>query len=154
MGKDFRPFAVSCIVPIDGKILFVRHTYGIAKGRILIPGGYLKENELPSQAAVRELMEETGVNAKPVSICSARCKAGQWIFVFNMEYISGTPRSDGYENSEVLLLTPQEAVQRDDITNMSRSIIKAYIANPERVIPLNDDVPPTYNKNKYEFFGI
>ena len=154
MSEDFRPFAVSCIVPIDGKILFVRHTYGIAKGRILIPGGYLKEDELPSQAAVRELMEETGVHAKPVSICSARCKARQWILVFNMEYISGTPRSDGYENSEVLLLTPQEAVQRDDITNMSRSIIKAYIENPERVIPLNDDVPPTYNKKKYEFFGI
>ena len=141
MSENFRPFAVSCIVPIDGKILFVRHTYGIAKGRILIPGGYLKE-------------EETGVHAKPVSICSARCKAGQWILVFNMEYISGTPRSDGYENSEVLLLFPEEAVEREDITNMSRSIIKAYMENPERVIPLNDDVPPTYDRNKYEFFGI
>ena len=60
-----RPHAVSCIVPIEGKILFVRHTYGVAKGRILIPGGYLQEGELPSQAAKRELFEETGVTAEP-----------------------------------------------------------------------------------------
>ena len=63
-----RPFAVSCIVPIDGRILFVRHTYGVANGRILIPGGYLQENELPSHAAERELLEETGVTADKIEL--------------------------------------------------------------------------------------
>lgn len=149
-----RPFAVSCIVSIEGKVLFVRHTYGVANGRILIPGGYLKEEELPSQAAARELLEETGVIAKPRALFSARCKAGQWILVFTMDYVSGMPRSDGYENSEVLLLTPQEAIARRDITNMSRSIMKAYLAQPQRVIPLSEKVPPTYDPEKYEFFGV
>lgn len=149
-----RPFAVSCIVPIDGRILFVRHTYGVANGRILIPGGYLQENELPSHAAERELMEETGVTAKARGLFAARCKGGQWILVIAMEYIKGTPRSDGHENSEVLLLTPRQAIVRPDITNMSRSIMKAYFADPNRVIPLSEDVPPTYDPEKYQFFGV
>ncbi len=149
-----RPFAVSCIVPIDGRILFVRHTYGVANGRILIPGGYLQENELPSHAAERELMEETGVTAKARGLFAARCKGGQWILVITMEYIKGTPRSDGHENSEVLLLTPRQAIVRPDITNMSRSIMKAYFADPNRVIPLSEDVPPTYDPEKYQFFGV
>ena len=45
-----RHFAVCGIVEIDGRILLVRHTYGVAKGRILLPGGYVKENELPTNA--------------------------------------------------------------------------------------------------------
>ena len=45
-----RFYAVCGILDIDGKILFVRHTYGPAKERILIPGGYVKEGELPSDA--------------------------------------------------------------------------------------------------------
>ena len=149
-----RPHAVSCIVPINGKILFVRHTYGVAKGRILIPGGYLQEGELPSQAAKRELFEETGVTAEPKALFSMRCKDGQWIMVLTMDYVSGEPHSDHYENSEVLLLRPKDAILRPDITNMSRSIMKAYLADPERVIPLSEEVPPTYDSSKYEFYGI
>lgn len=40
-----RHFAVCGIVEIGGKILLVRHTYGTAKGRILVPGGYVREGE-------------------------------------------------------------------------------------------------------------
>lgn len=40
-------FTVCGIVEINGKILLVRHTYGTAKGRILVPGGYVEEGELP-----------------------------------------------------------------------------------------------------------
>lgn len=148
------PFCVSCIVPIEGRILFVRHTYGVANGRILIPGGYLQDGELPSHAAARELLEETSITAIPKALFAARCKGTQWILVFTMEYVSGEPKSDGYENSEVLLLRPKDAILRPDITNMSRSIMKAYAADPNRVIPLSEEVPPTYDAAKYEFFGI
>ena len=123
-----RFYAVCGILEIDGKILFVRHTYGPAKERILIPGGYVKEGELPSDAVKREIFEETGVAASADSVFAVQFRAEQWIIVFRMDYISGEPHSDGYENSEVLLLTPEEAVNRGDITNMSRAILKAYIS--------------------------
>ena len=102
-----RFYAVCGILDIAGKILFVRHTYGAAKERILIPGGYVKEGELPSESVRRELLEETGVIAEAESVFAVQFRKEQWIIVFRLRYISGEPRSDGYENSEVLLLTPE-----------------------------------------------
>jgi hypothetical protein len=46
-----------------------------------------------------------------------------------LNYVSGKPESDGYENSEVLLLTVDEVLMRDDLTNMSRKILEAYKEN-------------------------
>ena len=70
-----------------------------------------------------------------------------------MEYISGTPKSDGFENSEVLLLSPEETVKRNDITNMSREIIKAYI-NDNVQLAKSDYVPVSSNKDNYVIFGV
>ena len=35
--RNTKGFAVCGIVEVEGKILFVRHTYGVAKDRILLP---------------------------------------------------------------------------------------------------------------------
>lgn len=149
-----RFYAVCGIVDIDGKILFVRHTYGPAKERILIPGGYVKEGELPSDSVKREVFEETGVNAEAESVFAVQFRAEQWIIVFRMNYISGEPHSDGYENSEVLLLTPEEAVERGDITNMSRAILKAYISEKENTLKKGDYRSISLKAGEYEIFGV
>ena len=149
-----RFYAVCGILDINGKILFVRHTYGPAKERILIPGGYVKEGELPSEAVKREFFEETGVNAEAESVFAVQFRTEQWIIVFRLRYISGEPHSDGYENSEVLLLTPQEAVERHDITNMSRAILKAYIDNIDNTLEKGDYKSITLKAGEYEIFGV
>ena len=122
-------FSACGIVEIENKILLVRHTYGVAKDRLLLPGGYVKENELPTTAVEREIFEETGVVCKTKELYAMQFKNEQWLAIFTMEYISGKPISDGYENSEVLLLSVDEALNRDDLTNMSREILKAYKEN-------------------------
>ena len=114
---------------IDNKILLVRHTYGTAKDRILLPGGYVKEKELPTTAIEREIFEETGVSCKSKELYSMQFKSEQWCAVFTLDYVSGKPQSDGNENSEVLLLTTEEALAREDLTNMSREILKSYKEN-------------------------
>ena len=124
-------YTVCGIVEIDGKILLVRHTYGSARDRILLPGGYVHEGELPTKAAEREVLEETGVTARTEGIFSVQFKPEQWCVIFLMEYVEGVPRSDGYENSEVLLIPAEEAVRRDDITNLSRAVLKAYLGNAD-----------------------
>ena len=146
-------YTVCGIVEIDGKVLLVRHTYGAAKDRILLPGGFVQENELATTAAEREIHEETGVKATVRSLISMQFKPQQWCAVFVMDHVSGEPRSDGYENSEVLLLSPEEAVTRDDITNMSRELLKAYI---EKKADLSKSgyVPASADKGSYAIFGI
>ena len=146
-------YTVCGIVEIEGKILLVRHTYGSAKDRILLPGGFVQENELPTIAAEREILEETGVASKAKSIIAVQFKPDQWCVVFVMKYLSGTPKSDGYENNEVLLLTAEEAVNRDDITNMSREILQAYIAEHTEIYK-GDYIPASSDSNNYAILGV
>ncbi len=142
------------IVEISGKILLVRHTYGSAKGRILVPGGFVEEGELPSKAAEREVLEETGIVAAARSVFAAQFKPSQWCIVFEMEYVSGEPRSDGHENSEVLLIPAEEAAERDDITNMSREILRAYIHDKDNVLEKSGYVSRLAKPGEYEIYGV
>lgn len=147
-------FTVCGIVEINGKILLVRHTYGTAEGRILVPGGYVEEGELPSKAIEREVFEETGVSAKTKAVFSVQFKPEQWCVVFTLEYVSGEAKSDGYENNEVLLISAEEAAERDDITNMSREILRAYIADKANVLGKSDYVPKSTTAERYEIYGV
>ncbi|MBQ3049267.1 MAG: NUDIX hydrolase [Oscillospiraceae bacterium] len=146
-------YTVCGIVDISEKILLVRHTYGNAKDRILLPGGYVQENELPTVAVEREIFEETGIVSKAKSLIAMQFKSNQWCAIFVMDYISGIAKSDGFENSEVLLLTAEEALQRPDITNMSREILKAYITKHQELTKSNY-VPGSANSNNYIIFGV
>ncbi len=146
-------FAVCGIVEIQDKILFVRHTYGVAKDRILLPGGYVKENELPTFAIEREIFEETSICCKAKDLFSMQFKSEQWCAVFTMEYKSGTPTSDEYENSEILLLSIDEALEREDLTNMSREILKAY-KNNKNGLTKSDYLAKARTEKDYVIFGV
>lgn len=146
-------FTVCGIVEVESKILLVRHTYGTAKDRILLPGGYVKEKELPTISAEREILEETGVVCKAAELFCVQFKGEQWCAVFTMDYISGKATSDGYENSEVLLLTVDEALAREDLTNMSREILKAYKKN-KKGLAKSSYIAKNCTETDYAIFGV
>lgn len=151
MGNGF--FTVCGVVEIDKKVLLVRHTYGSAKNRILVPGGYVEDNELPNIAIEREVYEETGIIAKTTSHLAVQFKANQWCPVFVLEYVSGTPKSDNYENSEVLLLDIDDAIERNDITNMSKEILKIYKNKKENALTKSDYLAKNSTVQNYALFG-
>lgn len=151
--QNSKSFAVCGIVEINGEILLVRHTYGTAKDRILLPGGYVKLNELPTAAVEREIFEETGVSCKAKDLYSMQFKSEQWCAVFTTTYVSGEPKSDGYENSEVLLLSVDEALAREDLTNMSRKILVAYKEN-KNGLTKSDYIAKGCTKSDYAIFGV
>ena len=51
--NDNYSFSVGCMVRKKNQVLLVRHTYGNAKGKLLIPGGFCHENELGKIAGRR-----------------------------------------------------------------------------------------------------
>ena len=58
-----RHFTVAVFVVADGKVLLHRHR---KLGMWLPPGGHIERDELPDEAAVREVWEETGLRVELV----------------------------------------------------------------------------------------
>ena len=93
-----------------GRVLLVRHHEG---NDWTTPGGMVEPYEMPSDAAVRETWEETGLHVALTRlvgvfggpICSGTYANGDrvsWIStVFAAERVRGTPRPDGVETLDV-----------------------------------------------------
>jgi 8-oxo-dGTP pyrophosphatase MutT (NUDIX family) len=56
-------YGVQCVISRDEEVLLVRHTYGDRR-RWELPGGAIKRNEQPRDAAVREVREELGIELR------------------------------------------------------------------------------------------
>ena len=66
MDEKGRHFTVAVFVVWEGKVLLHLHR---KLGMWLPPGGHIERNELPDDAAVREVLEETGVEVEdPVQL--------------------------------------------------------------------------------------
>lgn len=117
--------SVTGVVIKDGKVLLARHTYGGGKGMLIIPGGYVNYDETPQDALVREYMEETHVQVKPMDIIGIRFNMRDWYIAFRAEYVSGEAVSDGDENSEVIWLAVEEALTREDVPDLTKKLIQS-----------------------------
>jgi 8-oxo-dGTP pyrophosphatase MutT (NUDIX family) len=62
-GEVLRHFTVAVFVVHDGCVLLHFHR---KLGKWLPPGGHIEDNELPDEAALREVLEETGIRARLV----------------------------------------------------------------------------------------
>lgn len=129
MGDNYH-FSVGCIVRKENQVLLVRHTYGGAKGKLLIPGGFCQENELPEEAAVREVFEETKVTAEVRRMAGIRCDRQNWYMLLEMDYVDGVPTSDMQENSEALFCEISEALTRSDCTEMTKAALRKIQEEP------------------------
>ena len=61
MDKKINHFTATGVVFNDNKFLMIKHK---KLGVWLPPGGHIDENELPCEAVLREIFEETGITAK------------------------------------------------------------------------------------------
>lgn len=115
---------VGAIVLKEDKVLLVRHTYGSAAGKLLNPGGFIHKGELPYEAIQRKVLEETGITIRPSGFLSIRCSQKDWYMAFLADYVSGETRSDDDENSEAVFLDCDEALQRPDVTETAKTLLR------------------------------
>ncbi|ADL52283.1 NUDIX domain-containing protein [Clostridium cellulovorans] len=121
--------SVAGIVIKESKVLLVRHTYGAGKGKLIIPGGYMKLNETPTDAVKREILEETGVTVEPLEVVGIRFNFKDWYVIFTAKYIGGEAQSDGDENSEAVWIDINEAVTRADVPDLTQKLLISVIDN-------------------------
>lgn len=119
--------SVTGIVIKDGKVLLGRHTYGSGNGKLIVPGGYVQYGESPQDALVREYLEETGVTVTPRDIIGIRFNTHDWYIAFRADYVSGEARSDHDENSEVIWMDVDEALTREDVPGLTKSLITSAL---------------------------
>ncbi len=144
--------SVTGVVIREGKVLLTRHTYGPGKGRLIVPGGYVEQGETPQAAMKREILEETGILAEPEEIIGIRFNTHDWYVAFRARYVDGWARSDGDENSEVLWMDADEALEREDVPDLTKKLIQSA-RNPGRGLELT----PFQSGEKwapYSLYGI
>jgi len=148
-----------------GEVLMMKHK---KLGVWLPPGGHIDENELPCDACLREIFEETGVKAEIISSSpqiglanDAHCKELAQPFVILLEDIEKTwqhnhidlvyiCRADAdalikneAEADDIGWFTPDEVRKLDTFNNVRRVIAQAAefmaaMRKKEEVIPWHD----------------
>lgn len=117
--------SVTGVLIKDGKVLLARHTYGDGKGYLIVPGGYINKGETPQEAVRREFLEETGVEVEPLDIIAIRFNLKDWYVAFSVRYVCGKAHSDGDENSEVLWVDTDKALEMEDVPELTKKLIEA-----------------------------
>lgn len=121
--------SVTAVVLNGRKVLLARHTYGSGNGRLIIPGGYVNVGETPQEALKREFLEETNICIEPEEIIGIRFNKHDWYIAFRARYVSGIEKSDGRENDEVVWMDVDNAMEREDIPNLTKTLIKAALSD-------------------------
>ena len=114
-----------------GRILLVKGSRGLTKGRWSLPGGFLRFGETPADGLCRELREELNITAHIDSLLGVRAKLGKesrlhWLMVFYRIAISGEIHPDPDEISEARYFSLQRAA---DIVldNLMAEVIRSLL---------------------------
>lgn len=90
------PKVVACsLVELEGKILLLRRSIEPAKGKWVIPGGYVDRGEEVREAAVRETLEECRLEIDIKDLLGVYSYTGEIpvVIVFLAAIVSGEPSS-------------------------------------------------------------
>lgn len=139
------------VVLHEGRVLLVRHTYGVRKGRLIVPGGYALLEESAEDTVRREVLEETGVTVEPEGVIGVRFNHRDWYVAFRCRYVSGTARSDCDENSEALWMPVEETLASEEIPDLTRRLI-ACAASGRLMEKIDYDGTTKYGP--YSFYGV
>jgi ADP-ribose pyrophosphatase YjhB (NUDIX family) len=120
--QDFLPpriaLCVGAVVLQENKVLFVRQTYGGLKGKWSLPWGFVDGKktdgslEPPDMAAIREIHEEAGVDAKVEGLLGVQNHSNggepRLYILFLCRPIRGEPSPDNHETDKAAYFSLDE----------------------------------------------
>ena len=122
------PKLVACsIVEIENKIVLLRRAIDPQKGKWVIPGGYVDQGEKVENAAIRETLEECGIQTRLKSLLGVYSYTGRVavVVVYVADYVAGDLVVDD-ESQEVRLCTAEEIPWDDLAFPSTRDALKDY----------------------------
>ena len=150
--ENNRKVSASCVVIRDNKVLMVKHTYGAANGKYLIPGGFCEEGELPQKSAEREVMEETGVTVTAGDLLAVRFTKQEVWCIFRGEYVKGEPASDNDENEDALFMSIEEALSSETVVATTREILKSVLRADKQTLQKSSFVNEKFDADTWQLF--
>ena len=96
----------------DGEVVLVRRAVAPALGSWCLPSGFVEFDEAPEQAAVRECLEETGLEVHLIGLLDVRqyrndSRGPGVVILYRGQIVGGEPRA-GDDASEVGFFGPDE----------------------------------------------
>ena len=128
------PKLVACaIVEKDEKIILLKRAFSPERGKWVMPGGYVDRGERVEDAAVRETMEECGINIELKNTLGIYSYDGylEVVIVYLADYKSGELAA-GNENTDVRLLDTEDIPWDSLAFKSTRDALKDYCALKKR----------------------
>ncbi|MEM9775857.1 MAG: NUDIX domain-containing protein [Chloroflexota bacterium] len=132
-GTNSISVSVGAVAIKDDQVLMVKITYGPNKEMWMIPGGYVDPGESLEEACIREVMEETGIEVRPVEIIGIRDGVrikrsnldSNLYIVFKVDYVSGNPVADEKEVEIAAFRSVPEVLAADNVIELSKEMIQS-----------------------------
>lgn len=142
-----------CLIVKDNKILMVKEAKKQCYGQWSFPAGHVEEMEKITDAAVREVYEETGcrVELKGVlPICTVSCGEGTLLMVrFVADVLEANTEFKNKDTNEILDV---KWIDINEVKNMTRQELRGYDASIQFVKDFeNNKIYPLdiFNNTKY-----
>lgn len=150
--ENNRKLSASCIVIKENKVLVVKHTYGAAAGKYLIPGGFSEGKEMPRATAEREVLEETGVTVKANDLIAVRFTTQEVWTVFTAAYVKGEPVSDQCENEEALFMPIDELLVSENVVDTTKELVKSVLNVTKPALKISDFVNSRFDGSTWQLY--
>ncbi|WP_243355620.1 NUDIX hydrolase [Bacillus litorisediminis] len=137
------------VVDDEGRFLVVKKTYSGLKGVWSFPAGFVKESETADQAAVREVLEETGIMAEVMGCLGVRTgvienRISDNMIIFRLKPVDGTIQVQEKEIMTARFMHPEEIMNDPDAS----LLVKYFSQNWGETI-----LRGKYEENPGEHFG-
>ncbi|AWE08438.1 NUDIX hydrolase [Lysinibacillus sp. 2017] len=162
MGKDRGKvwLGVAAIVENErGEWLLVKKTYGGLKGAWSLPAGFVQQAETVTTAAMREVLEETGVACSIKGLVGFRSGVilndiSDNMAIFYCKPVEENPELKLQEREiiEACWMAPKEIAQHELSSVMLKEMANEHIA--EHVHPIIEDINPgdIFGYNEYHLY--
>jgi 8-oxo-dGTP diphosphatase len=132
--------AVGGIVIFDQKVLLVHRAAGGRVGDWQIPGGLVESSETLYTATLREISEETGVQAEVKGLVAILNRAlideNNTYFVFLLEAKTNKIKIDGIEIDEARFCSMDEINKLPNLQSLSQLVISSALQGKSTVLPI------------------
>ncbi len=159
--SEFNPYRVvvvaGALVVREGQVLFVRQTYPPFAGLWGFPTGLPDPGEAVDKAALRETLEEAGIEAELAGLIGVHNKGGEdgfFYVVYLCRHLSGEPVPDGVENDRAAYFSPAsfDALGDAAIIPPCAEMARRFWAGDYHLLEPWDVAPPRFGPEQSAFW--